>query len=79
MKTKLQLLPAILAVSVPVTLAAEFAGLRLPSGLDTLGALGALIATVFVLTVMGDYSRLPRSPLTLTPARNVKADHPLAA
>ncbi len=79
MKTKLHLLPAILAASVPVTLAAELAGLRLPSGLDTLGVFGALIATLFALTVVADYSRLSRRPLALAAARNVKADHPLAA
>jgi hypothetical protein len=79
MKTKLHLLPAILAASVPVALAAEFAGLNLPTGLDTVGTVSALIATVFALTILGDYSRGPRSPLAPALARSAKADHPLAA
>ena len=79
MKTKLQLLPAIFAVSIPVALAAEFAGLNLPVGLDTLSTFAALIATLLTLTVVNDYARLPRLPATRIAAHHSKADHPLAA
>jgi hypothetical protein len=79
MKTKLQFLPAIFATSVPVALAAESAGLHLPPGLDTLSAFTALSVALLALTVAGDYSRLPRTPSILNPARNPKAEHPLAA
>ena len=79
MKTKLQFLPAIFALSIPVALAAEFAGLNLPVGLDTLSTFGALIATLLTLTIVNDYTRLRRLSATRIAAHHSKADHPLAA
>jgi len=79
MKTLFRFLPAILAASVPASLAAELTGLNVPSGLDGLSVFSALVVSLLALLAVGDYSRSYRFQTNLAVARTAKADHPLAA
>jgi hypothetical protein len=82
MKTSLKFVPLFLAVSLPSALAAEFAGMQLPTGLDPLTAFAAFVASVVVMLAWSDYSRAGRVTIPATVAAHrspEKAAHPLAA
>ena len=79
MKTILHLLPAFLAASIPVSMAAELTGFHLPAGADFLSVFSAFVMALVTLTVVGDYSRPRRALVARVEARTEKAAHPLAA
>ena len=85
-KTLLALLSAILACALPVTFAADAAGVALPTALDALRVFSAFVLAVVLMTVSKDYGRTgvrfvssTRAMAPATPARVAKASHPLAA
>ena len=79
MKTIIHLLPALLAVAVPLSIVAELAGFNPPATLDSLHLFCGWVVTLLITSAVADYGRPPR---TLAATREVpvaKAEHPLAA
>jgi hypothetical protein len=81
MKTYLALFSTVAAIGAPTALAAEAAGVALPSALNANHVFAAFVAGLVLLTAFADYAT-PRTralrPITqgVTPA---KASHALAA
>lgn len=66
MKTSfLSTLALSLAASFPASLVASFAGLHLPTLLDTTHTFGAFVTVLTLHTVCADYARRPATWLTL--------------
>lgn len=88
MKTSLKVLSLFTAALLPGSVAAEFAGVPVPTGLDPTSAFVAFVVTLVALTAFADYSRVAQ-PLPVSPPDSrgrtsaggvgEKSAHPLAA
>ena len=57
MKTSLKTISFLLSVGLPATVIADFAGIQLPSALDSAHIFDAFIVALTLLTVVADYSQ----------------------
>ena len=81
MNTTLKFLALSLAAAVPAALAAETAGLALPSAFDVTTLVGAFAVTLVLLTAFADYARTARRHRYLAAASRAtpRHAHPYAA
>ena len=83
MKTSLKFLALCFAASLPISLAAQFAGISLPASVGPTTLFAGFASTLVLLTACSDYSRthrnVTRAALTACPTDSRKAEHPLAA
>ena len=79
MKTSLKFLSLFATVSVPAALAAEFAGIGLPPGVNAGNAFCVFVIALVSLTVVSDYSHRRLAMVAAATSCTPKAAHALAA